>query len=246
VLGCDRLHLYLRFEEALQAAEVDAYRALVLRRGEREPLQYLLGRVGFLGLELAVDRRAFIPRPETEELARLLRTRLRLAGLRAADIGTGTGCLALSLAQAGAEVLATDLSPEALALAGENAAALGLALRFRLGDGLAPLEGEAPWGLIVSNPPYIAETEAAGLQPEVARYEPALALYSGPEGLDLPRRLLAGAPEYLEAGGWLALELGLGQAARLAQEARSAGAWTAVEILKDCYNVDRYLFCRRA
>lgn len=246
VLGCDRLHLYLRFEEQPLDAEVDAFRGLMLRRGEREPLQHLLGKVRFMDLELRCDRRGLIPRPETEGLAKRLRALLPLEGAAAADIGTGSGCLALSLAQAGANVLASDISEEALALARENAAASGLEgkLRFKQADGLAALDGEAPLDLLVSNPPYIAVGEAEGLQPEVGRYEPALALYSGPQGLDMLRALLAGAPERLKPGAWLALECGAGQAAALADEA--GGAWASVAVEKDVFDVDRFLICQRA
>lgn len=248
VLGCDRLHLYLRFEEQPLDAELDAFRALMRRRGEREPLQHILGKVRFLDLELGCDARALIPRPETEGLAKRLRSLLALEGAQAADIGTGTGCLALSLASAGAEVLATDLSPEALALAAENAASTGLAgkLRFKQGDGLAALDGEAPLDLLVSNPPYIASGDAADLQPEVGRFEPALALYSGEDGMELLRRLLDGAPQRLKAGAWLALECGAGQPALLAEQARAGGAWAAVAVEKDIFDVDRFLICQRA
>jgi release factor glutamine methyltransferase len=247
VLACDRLHLYLRFEEQPEAPQVDAFRALMLRRGEREPLQYLLGQARFLDLKLAVDKRALIPRPETEGLAKRLRGLLALEDARCADIGTGTGCLALSLAQQGAAVLATDLSAEALALAAENAAANALAgrLRFKQGDGLAALEGEAPFDLIVSNPPYIAAGDSS-LAPEVAAHEPALALFSGPQGLDLLQRLLDGAPAHLKPGAWLALECGLGQPAGLAERARAAGAWAQVGIEKDVFDVDRFVVCQRA
>lgn len=247
VLGCDRLHLYLRFEEQPAAAQVDAFRALMLRRGEREPLQYLLGQARFLDLKLAVDKRALIPRPETEGLAKRLRSLLALEGARCADIGTGTGCLALSLAQAGAAVLATDLSADALSLAQENAASNGLAerLRFKQGDGLEALEGEAPFDLIVSNPPYIAAGDAT-LAPEVAAHEPALALYSGEQGLDLLQRLLDGAPAHLKPGAWLALECGLGQPAALAERARGARAWAQVGIEKDVFDVGRFVVCQRA
>lgn len=249
VLNCDRLHLYLRFEEAPTEAEVDAFRALMLRRGEREPLQYLLGKVRFMGLSLACDRRALIPRPETEDLARLLRKLLGdAAGKRAADIGTGTGCLALSLAAQGAEVLATDLSADALALAEANAAAAGLQgrLRFVHGDALAPLLSEGLFDLLVSNPPYIPEGDRAGLAPEVAAHEPALALFAGAEGLDLLRPLLAQAPAVLKAGGWAAFECGKGQPALLADEARASGAWADVRIEKDSFDVERFLICQRA
>ena len=249
VLQCDRLHLYLRFEEVPTKAEVDLFRGLMLRRGEREPLQYLLGKVRFLGLTLACDKRALIPRPETEDLARLLRLLLGAGeGKRAADVGTGSGCLALSLAAHGAQVLATDLSPEALALAAENALACGLADRvsFAQGDALAPLLDQAPFDLLVSNPPYIAEGDRAGLAPEVADHEPALALFSGAQGLDLLQRLLAEAPRVLKPGGWLALECGLGQPAQLAAEARVTGDWSEMRTPKDSFDAERFLICQRA
>lgn len=248
VLGCDRLHLYLRFEEQPLQAEVDAFRALMLRRGEREPLQYILGRARFLDLELAVDPRALIPRPETEGLAKRLRGLLPLDGARAADLGTGSGCLALSLAAAGAQVLAIDISEGALALARQNAAALGLdgRLRFKLGDGLAALDGEAPLDLLVSNPPYIASADCDGLAPEVARWEPRNALDGGPQGDEMLRAILGAAPPRLKPGAWLALECGAGQPAVLAEAARASGAWAAVDVEKDIFDVDRFLLCRRA
>jgi release factor glutamine methyltransferase len=248
VLACDRLHLYLRFEEAPLAGEVDAFRALMLRRGEREPLQHLTGRCRFAGLELACDRRALIPRPETEDLAKLALGLLGdPVGKACADIGTGTGCLALALAKAGANVTAVDLSPEALDLARANAEALGLAgaITFLAGDLCGPLAGLPMLDLIVSNPPYVAETDRAALAPEVGQWEPAMALFSGPQGLDAPRRLLAEAPALLAHGAWLAMELGLGQPALLAGDARASGAWAEVRVEKDGFEVDRFLVCRR-
>jgi release factor glutamine methyltransferase len=246
VLGCDRLHLYLRFEEQPLPAEVDAFRALMLRRGEREPLQYLTGRCRFLDFTVLCDKRALIPRPETEDLAKLALELLGpAAGRRVADIGTGSGCLALAMAKAGAAVTAVDLSPLALELAGENALALGLSLDLRQGDLCAPLDGLEPFDLLLSNPPYIGEAEREGLQPEVGRHEPAMALFSGPEGLDAPRSLLAQAQARLQPGAWLVMELGLGQAARLAAEAAALG-WAEARTSKDSFDVERFLACRRA
>lgn len=246
VLGCDRLHLYLRFEELPGDAEVDAFRALMLRRGEREPLQYLLGRVRFLDLDLSVDQRVLIPRPETEGLAKRLRGALS-DGARVADIGTGSGCLALSLAKAGAQVVATDLSQAALDLAAENAAALGLqaSVCFKQGDALEALNGEAVFDLVVSNPPYIDRADEQSLAPEVARWEPALALYAEEAGLALLRRILDAAPDRLKPGGLLALECGQGQPALLADIAQASGRWAEVTVEKDVFDVERFLICRR-
>lgn len=249
VLGCDRLGLYLRFDEQPDPQQVGRYRALTLRRGAREPLQHLLGRVRFLDRELRCDRRALIPRPETEDLARLAVELLGdPKGRACADIGTGTGCLALHLAARGAAVLATDISPAALDLARENAAADGLRdnPRFALGDLWEPLDAEAAaLDLIVSNPPYIAEGERAGLEPEVGQWEPEQALFSGPAGLDMLERLLDGAPRRLAQGGWLALECGRGQARALMLRAETAGAWQRVMVREDAFGVERFLACRR-
>jgi release factor glutamine methyltransferase len=245
VLGCDRLHLYLRFEETPGPEEVDRFRALMLRRGEREPLQYLTGRVRFMELDLACDPRALIPRPETEDLARLAVQLLGdPAGKACADIGTGTGCLALFLAARGAKVLATDSSQAALALARENAEALNLPLRFALGSLLEPLLSEGPFDLIVSNPPYITEGERAGLEPEVARWEPETALFAGDRGLDALLPLVDSAAERLAPGGWMALECGKGQPQALLERARSSGRWGSAETRRDSFGVDRFLICQ--
>lgn len=248
VLGCDRLHLYLRFEELPGPSEVDRFRELMRRRGDREPLQYLMGSVRFGGLALACDRRALIPRPETEDLARLALGLLKAPSTAScADVGTGTGCLALFLARQGATVLATDAEPGPLALAAENAAALGLQgrLRFAQGHLLGPLEGAGPFDLLVSNPPYIAEGERAGLQPEVGRWEPPAALFAGPRGLDCLEPLLEGAPAVLAPGGWLALECGLGQPQGLLQRALDSGAWASAATARDSFEVERFLVCQR-
>jgi len=246
VLGCDRLHLYLRFDERPSLEEVDRFRALMLRRGMREPLQYLTGRVRFMELDLACDPRALIPRPETEDLARLAVQLLGdPAGKACADIGTGTGCLALFLAARGANVLATDSSQGALVLARENAAALNLPVRFALGAFLEPLGPEASFDLIVSNPPYIAEGERAGLEPEVVRWEPGSALFAGDQGLDVLLPLVDSAAERLAPGGWLALECGGSHPPVLLERARGSGRWTSVEVRRDSFGADRFLVCRR-
>jgi release factor glutamine methyltransferase len=243
VLEKDRLHLYLAFEELPSAKEVDLFRGLMKRRGEREPLQYLLGEGRFLGLRLKLDRRALIPRPETEALAQRLR-HLVAPGAQGADVGTGSGCLALSLAAHGLEMQATDLSADALALARENAAlnALEGKLRFAQGPLLEPVEG--PLDLLVSNPPYIPE--GAVLQREVGAFEPPLALYGGADGLSCLRPILEGAPAKLKSGGWLALECGEGQSQILAELAAASKAWTEILIEDDPFGVRRFLLSRRA
>lgn len=248
VLDLDRLQLYLAFETLPSPAELGSFRELVRRRGEREPLQHLLGEVTFDGLRLRCDRRALIPRPETEGLAQKAAA-LPLPDGGVADLGTGSGCLALSLHRRLARpVLATDISAEALELARENAQALGSAdgLRFEQGALFEPFSRVrlAPLALLVSNPPYVPEAGRADLQPEVGRFDPSQALFAGEDGLAVLRPLLAGAPAWLAPGAWLALECGEGQASRLKSEQGPAWAESVVE--KDLFGVERYLFCRRA
>jgi release factor glutamine methyltransferase len=210
VLGKRRMDLYLEFDRPLGMEELDPLRGLVKRRTDGEPLQHLLGTAEFCGRTFLCDARALIPRPETEELCeKILRQR---DARRIVDIGTGSGVIALTLAAEllEAEVHAVDLSPDALALARQNAERLGLGerVRFHQGDLLAPVEGTLD--LLVANLPYIATTEIATLSTEVQR-DPHLALDGGSDGLRLIERLLDEAPRVLR--GRLALEIGHGQAA---------------------------------
>ncbi len=252
VLELDRLKLYLAFEQTPSPSELSAFRALVKRRGEREPLQYLLGQVEWAGLRLNVDKRALIPRPETEalvlEVARLCKDLGPDDGV--ADIGTGTGCIALALAQAlTARVIATDASPDALALARENAGALGLQDRveFEEGDLLEPLRrrGLRELALIISNPPYIPSPRAGTLQAEVERWEPKRALFAGAEGLDVLKPLCEQASDYLRPGGLLALECDEQQPAQLIAILSKQQKWDQLRIGKDPFQVERFVFARR-
>lgn len=253
VLELDRLKLYLAFEQVPSPVELSAFRALVKRRGEREPLQYLQGSVDWAGLRLSVDKRALIPRPETEALA--LEVVRLCQGLNAddliMDLGTGSGCIALALAKAlPARVLATDASSEALDLARANASALGLEgkLGFEAGALFEPLQRKGLSGLaaIVSNPPYIPVGRQGSLQAEVERWEPHGALFAGVEGLDVLTPICEQAGAYLRAGGLLALECDEGQPAGLAQALSAQGQWQEVRVGRDPFNVERYLFARRA
>jgi len=219
VLKLARMKLYLNFERALAPAEVDQLRELVRRRGLREPLQHLTGTVSFCGLEIAVNRHALIPRPETELLAeagwRFLST-LDPGPSTVLDFGTGSGCLAIALAakNQAAKIFALDVSAEALALAKQNAEANHVAERieFLPGDGLAALPGGLRFDLIISNPPYIASGEIASLEPEVRDHDPRLALDGGVDGLDFYRKLAAGARALLNSTGKIMVEFGDGQA----------------------------------
>ncbi len=247
VLKKKRMDLYIEFERPLAESELAPLRDLVRRRAQREPLQHLLGTVEFLGLTLKSDARALIPRPETEQLCEMLASRAKDAGCiwksgSIADVGTGSGCIALALAHAmpEAKVIGLDASDDALALAKENAELTGLSARvtFQKSDLFSAAEG--PFDLIVANLPYIPTAELAGLQPEVQR-DPAAALDGGPDGLDLVRRLLPQAQAKLREGGMLALEVGHDQTAVLATELSENG-WRDVKILKDLQARDRFLF----
>ena len=215
LLKMPRMKLYLSFERALAPAETDALRELVKRRGRREPLQHLTGSVSFCGLEIAVNRQALVPRPETELLAeqgwQFLST-LNPQPSTALDFGTGTGCLAIALAVKcpGAKITAVDVSAEALALAGENAARHNVAgqIQFLGGDGFAAFSTAAAFDLIISNPPYIPTEEIATLQPEVRDFDPRAALDGGADGLDFYRRLAKEAQSFLKPDGRIMLEFG--------------------------------------
>lgn len=215
VLKMPRLNLYLNFERVLSAAEVKTLRELVRRRGQREPLQYIVGTTSFCGLELAVSRHVLVPRPETELLAERAWNflgQLPADGpARALDLGTGSGCLAIALAAHAprARVDATDLSPDALSMARQNAARHQVAERidFHQGDGFTALARQRQFDLIVSNPPYIATAEIQTLQPEVRDYEPRLALDGGTDGLDFYRRIASEAGAFLRPDGRAMLEL---------------------------------------
>lgn len=226
-LGLPRMQLYLQFERPLTETELAGLRPLVKRRGDREPLQHVLGEWEFADLRLKIDRRALIPRPETELLVTLLRERLQPPPARVLDLGTGSGAIALALAQAwpAAAVTAIERSGPALALAAENASRTGLAGRVRLleSDWFTALGPDERFELIVSNPPYLGPEEVAAAEPEVRDHEPREALTPGPDALADLTRIVRGARERLVPGGLLACETGPGQHAALAALATSCG-----------------------
>ncbi len=225
-LGLERIRLYTSFDRPLTEPELAAIRALLERRGRREPVAYVLGRWGFHGIELAVDARVLVPRPETEVLVdRCLQLLAGSEAPRVLDVGTGSGAVALALksARPDADVTACDASADALAVAAANAEALRLDVELVRSDLLGALGGRR-FDVIASNPPYVAEPELDGLEPEVARFEPRIALAAGADGLDVLRRLVAAAPGALAPGGWLVCECGAGQAGALAGLMAAAGA----------------------
>ena len=233
------MKLYLNFERVLTPAEVDALREMVKRRGQHEPLQHITGSTSFCGLEIATNRHALVPRPETELLAEfgwkfLLAapkpgeggsTLNSLPGQSGAttgqpstalDFGTGSGCIAIALAVKcpNVKIIATDTSADALALAGQNAVRHNVAerIQFQQSDGFAALSGNARFDLIISNPPYIPSTEIAALQPEVRDFDPRAALDGGADGLNFYRLIAARAAAFLKSDGKIMLEFGDGQA----------------------------------
>lgn len=251
VLQMPRMKLYLNFARALAAGEVEGCRELVRRRGTREPLQHILGTAVFCGLELEVNRAVLIPRPETESLAELgwqfLNHRVagdRAAAVEALDFGTGSGCLAITLAVKcpAARVMALDVSAEALSVAGRNVARHGVGDRVECieGDGLAAVPAERRFDLIISNPPYIPSAEIAGLQPEVRDFDPRLALDGGADGLESYRLLARDAGSLLRTGGHMMLEIGDGQAEALCALFTEAG-WTVEAVHNDLHRRPRIL-----
>lgn len=244
VLGLERMQLYLQFERPITEVELAALRPLIKRRGDREPLQYVVGQVEFCDLRLQVDRRALIPRPETELLVQIVQKARTEPPRRILDLGTGTGALALALAQLwpGAAVVATDVSKDALALAATNTAANGLDGRVRLieSDWLASPEIGGDFELIVANPPYLSADEVAAAQPEVRDHEPRQALTPGPGGMEALAVILREAKSRLAPGGLLACETGIAQHAALRAEADRCG-YARVESRTDLTGRDRYL-----
>jgi len=245
--GRDRASLAAGPEAVVSGPEARAFGAMVRRRVGREPVAYILGRKGFRHIELICDGRGLIPRPETELLVEVA---LELKPGSVLDVGTGSGAIALAVAQElrDAEVVGVDTSPQALDLAAENAAALGLAgrVRFQLGS----LPSPRRYDLVLANLPYVRDSDWAGLEPELTRYEPREALLGGADGLDPIRGLLAalspGSPAYGEGhvAGAVALEVGEGQAPEV-EGLVAAAAFDAVETRADLAGIGRVVVGRR-
>ncbi len=238
--------LYAHGDAAVQPAELSRFEGLIARRVQGEPVAYLTGRRGFWSFDVMVTLDTLIPRPETERLVELALERIATAaGVRIADLGTGSGAIALALAheRRNAEVIATDISPSALQVAAANARALGLSnVQLREGSWWAPLQGER-FDLIASNPPYIAEDDPH-LQRGDLRYEPAKALSSGCDGLDAIGILINEAPTHLREGGWLLLEHGWNQAESV-RALMSQRGFVAVQTACDIEGRDRVTLGQR-
>jgi len=244
--GISRAELHADPARALTDEEQRTYEAFVQRRMRHEPIQYIVGEQEFYGLALRVGPAVLIPRPETEHLVEAVLAEMDgVARPRIVDVGTGSGAIAIALAVnlPQAEMVAADLSREALQVARENAARHGVAERIRFveSDLMDRVEGE--FDALVSNPPYVASGDREMLHPEVREYEPATALFAGSEGLAIYRRLIPQAASALKQDGLLAMEIGLGQDAALAE---LLVGWTAVRFVKDLQGIPRVVVARRA
>ena len=250
VVGQDRTFLITHSDKELTAEQLSTFRQQVVRRAAGEPLQYITGIQEFFGLAFEVDPEALIPRPETELL---VETALELingrgAGILISDVGTGTGCIPISLLHERplARAVAVDLSPAAICVAARNAARHSVSDRisFVVADSLSAFEQQPRFDLIVSNPPYIADRDWQTLQREVRDYEPRLALTSGNDGLDMIRRLLIETPNVLINGGYFLFEIGYDQAAAV-EKMIDRRAWKATSIRNDLQGIPRTVVLQR-
>lgn len=251
LLGWDRAGWLTHMHERPPAGFTEAFDAAVARRARREPVAYITGIREFYGRPFRVTPDVLIPRPETERvvdeaLRAIDERRPHVARVRVVDVGTGSGCIAVTLAleRPGIEVVATDVSPAALAVARRNAADLGVAdVRFVE----EPLVGGAigAYDLVVSNPPYVAEQSRQELMPDVRDYEPPIALFGGPDGLEVLRSLLPRAERALDPGGWLVVEIGSDQDERVRRLAAEATSLSPIGIEPDLACHPRVLVARR-
>jgi len=252
VLGCERIDLYVRFDEVVGERQRAEFRGLVRQRGERRPTKQILGSCEFMSHEFIVTPDVLIPRPDTETLVECVLAELDAGPRLVCDIGTGSGNIAVSIALArpDATVYAADNSDAALKVAAQNAGQHGVSDRitFCSGDLLGPLAAfgiEGAADCVVSNPPYVSESEFADLMPEVAKYEPILALVSGDDGMGHTARILASAPELLRAGALLAIETSPHVAERAAAAAEASGAYEDVRTVRDLNKAERVLLARK-
>lgn len=236
-LGLERLNLYTESERPLTPAELAAARALLGRRGRREPLAYITGRRAFRRLMLSVAPGVLVPRPETEFLVEWA-LEVAPASARVLDWGTGSGAIALALADEGDDlrVTALDRSAEALAIARDNARSLGLEVEWLVSDGFVAL-GARRFAVVAANPPYLSQADLNSAPPELG-FEPAGALVSGPAGTEVIARLCAEAPAHLEPGGWLLIEVGEGQDDQTRRLLQAAG-FDRVETRSDLAGIVR-------
>lgn len=250
VLGVQRSHLYAHPQRRLAPDEESEFLDLLHRRGAGEPMQYLLGKVLFMEIEMSVDRRAFIPRPETETLVNTVLHLVPRPDFRFCDVGTGSGCIAIALAYArpAATGWATDICGEALQLARQNALACGVAgrMEFCQGDLLGAVAGkDTAFDVICSNPPYVTPAEFDLLAPEIREHEPSRALLAGEGGLEYHRRLIEEAPSYLKSHGLLVMEMAEGSGAPLSSLVGRGNGLVLRHIVPDFAGRDRVAVIQR-
>jgi len=247
-LNCPKIQLYTDFERIPDAAPLSAFRELVKRAAQHEPIAYLLGSKEFFSLEFEVNHTVLVPRPETETLVQLALDHGRgtTETIHVLDIGTGSGCIAVAIAKylVTAQIVATDISPEALAVAQRNANQHDVANRIRFieADGFEFPESNRPndgFDLICTNPPYVAQDEASTLPPEVRDYEPAEALFGGSDGLEAYRSLADGVGAWLRPGGRFITEIGMGQAEAVIELFSKPGVLQHVKTHPDAAHIER-------
>jgi release factor glutamine methyltransferase len=248
VLGIPHAEIYAYRERPLTMLQTEAFNAELQQRLRGVPVQYIIGEQEFFGLPFHVTRDVLIPRPETEHLVEAAIARLKdLPEARVADVGTGSGAIAVAVVHAlpKAEVVAVDISAAALAVAAENARHNALAARIRFVESdLLHAVADQRFDAIVSNPPYVADSERKSLVAEVREYEPAQALFAGPTGLEIYRRLIPEALPLLRSGGWLMMEIGQGQRDAVRALLKDAD-WGGVEFIADLQSIPRVVIARR-
>ncbi len=246
-LGVDRVALYLDLNRPLLENERSAIRPLVERRRAREPVAYIVGRRDFYGRRFEVTPDVLIPRPDTETLVeQALDCIPAETECHVVDVGTGSGAIAITIAKErpAASVTATDLSEDALRIAARNAERLGCADRIRFAQANL-FDDTGPFDVVVSNPPYVASGELGGLVEEIREHEPRAALEAGEDGLLVIEALLGAAPKVTKPGAHLLIEVGAGQAAAVAERARTEGAWSLEAIHLDLQRIERVVHLRR-
>ena len=248
-----REQLYIRLNHQVREDERKALEELVRRRASGEPLQYILGRQEFWSIQLKVDPRVLIPRPETEHLVEeAIRSLSKISSQKkrsVLELGTGSGAIAISLAKEVKNIIlvATDLSCEALRVARENAmkASVSDQIRFVRGDLLTPFHMGVNFDLILSNPPYLSDADMGQISREVRDHEPLLALRGGKNGLEFYQKLISQGPSYLKKGGWILLEVGYGQAGRVCEMIEAEGRFGQPETVKDLSGIERVVKAQR-
>jgi release factor glutamine methyltransferase len=246
VLDIPPAEIYAYRERQLSLLELRTFQSLIDERVKGKPIQYITGEQEFFGLPFRVTPDVLIPRPETEHLVEAAIARLQNhSASRIVDVGTGSGCIAVALAHAmpHSEIVALDISAAALAVAEQNARLNGVAerIQFLQSNLLAAVVGEG-FDAVVSNPPYVALSERASLATEVREYEPALALFAGPTGLEIYQRLIVEARDLLASGGWLLMEIGHGQKSTIENLLQ---AWDALEFIPDLQDIPRVAVARK-